>query len=231
MSQGNVTSGQNEIILISSGEAYEIISSDEDIIILDVRTPEEFNEGHLEGAFLLPVDKLEGRKDELPANKTIIVYCRSGVRSNRAADLLVENGFSRVYDMGGILDWQEEGYPVVIEVDNEGMLEFNIITVDEAYDVFLNDERHLFIDVRSVDEYSSSHIHGAVNIPVSELQDRLEEIPNDKTLIVYCNGSSCDRSRRATRILIANGFEDVRDLTGKGIFEWEEKGYPIVKEE
>jgi len=51
----------------------------------------------------------------LDKNNPIIVYCRSGVRSNRAANILIENGFSEVYDMGGILDWQEEGFPIIVE--------------------------------------------------------------------------------------------------------------------
>jgi phage shock protein E len=103
-----------EVIPISVEEVYEIIKNNQDYIILDVRTKEEFNEGHLEDAILIPVSELESRLDELPKDKPIIVYCRSGVRSRNAANMLVENGFIQIYDMGGILDWQEEGYPVEV---------------------------------------------------------------------------------------------------------------------
>ena len=109
----------SEIISISPAEVYDIITNDEDYIILDVRTQDEYNEGHLEKALLIPIDELEGRIDELDQNNPIIVYCRSGVRSNRAANILIENGFSEVYDMGGIMGWQEEGFPVVIENNTE----------------------------------------------------------------------------------------------------------------
>jgi len=98
---------------ISVEEVYEIITSSEDYIILDVRTLEEFNQGHLEGAVHIPVDDLEGRLGELPQDKPIIVYCKSGGRSKTASNLLIENGFTRVYDMsGGILEWEQKGYPI-----------------------------------------------------------------------------------------------------------------------
>jgi len=217
------------IISISPAEVYEIITNDEDYIILDVRTQDEYYEGHLEKALLIPVDDLEKVVDELPKDKPIIVYCRSGVRSRKAAEILVDNGFSQVYDMGGILKWQEEGFPVIVEEGAVSAIEF--ITVDESYEVFLNNEDYLFIDVRSEDEYKSGHVQGAINIPVGEIEDRLDEIPGDKSLIVYCNGSGCDRSGRAAGILKENGYKEVFDMIGQGIFEWEEKGYPIEKEE
>ncbi len=217
------------IISISPAEVYEIITNDEDHIILDVRTQDEYHEGHLEKALLIPVDDLEKVAHELPKDKPIIVYCRSGVRSRKAAEILVDNGFSQVYDMGGILKWQEEGFPVIVEEGAVSAIEF--ITVDESYEVFLNNEDYLFIDVRSEDEYKSGHVKGAINIPVSEIENRLDEIPADKSLIVYCNGSGCDRSGSAAGVLKENGFKNVYDMIGSGIFEWEEKGYPIEKDE
>ena len=104
-----------EIKPISPEEVYEIIKNDEDYLIVDVRTKEEYNSGHLEGALLLPVQELEERLGELPMDKPIIVYCRSGNRSRTAAEILVNNGFKQIYDMGGISDWTARGYPVIEE--------------------------------------------------------------------------------------------------------------------
>ncbi|MFC2159368.1 rhodanese-like domain-containing protein [Actinomycetota bacterium] len=104
-----------EIKPISPEEVYDIIKNDEDYLIVDVRTIEEYNSGHLEGALLLPVQELEDRLNELPMDKPIIVYCRSGNRSRTAAEILVNNGFKQIYDMGGISDWTVKGYPVVEE--------------------------------------------------------------------------------------------------------------------
>jgi len=101
------------VIYISVEEVFEIITSGGDYIILDVRTPEEFDQGHLEGVVHIPVDELEGRLGELPQDKPIIVYCKSGGRSSTAADLLIENGFTQVYNMsGGTLEWEQKGYPM-----------------------------------------------------------------------------------------------------------------------
>jgi len=80
----------------------------EDVIILDVRTEEEFRQGHIEGAILIPdydLDKLAGEK--LPdKDATILIYCRSGNRSKLASHFLIGMGYQNVYDFGGILDWR-----------------------------------------------------------------------------------------------------------------------------
>jgi rhodanese-related sulfurtransferase len=86
----------------------------DDLILLDVRTPEEWAAGHIEGATLIPLDDLGTRAaSELPKDAAIIVYCRSGNRSAEAASYLVNAGYTNVSDMGGILGWIEAGLPVV----------------------------------------------------------------------------------------------------------------------
>ena len=217
-----------EIIAISPAEVYEITNNNEDYIIIDVRTQDEYNDGHLEKALLISVDVFEDVVDTLPKDKPIIVYCQGGVRSRKAAEILVNNGFNQVYDMGGILYWIEEGFPIVVEEGAVSAILF--ISVDEAYKVFLEDNDYLFIDVRTEDEYKSGHIEGALHIPVTEFEERLDEIPKDRPIIVYCNGSSCERSVYAAGILKENYYREVYDMVGGGIFEWLEKGYPIVEE-
>lgn len=81
---------------------------------LDVRTLEEYQEAHIDGATLIPLDELEMRVDELPRDEPIVVYCRSGNRSSVGRDLLLQAGFEDVASMnGGIGKWIAEGYPVV----------------------------------------------------------------------------------------------------------------------
>ncbi len=96
---------------ISPAQAKEKIEKGGSILILDVRTREEFSDGHIKGALNIPVDELERRLDELKRYKNfeVIVYCRSGARSKRASEILVKNGFKRVYNLtGGILEWKKE---------------------------------------------------------------------------------------------------------------------------
>ena len=101
------------------------------------------------------------------------------------------------------------------------------ITVDEAYEAYNSSRNYVFLDVRSEDEYKSGHIEGAIFIPVSELDERLDELRKDNPIIAYCDGSSCARSAKAAQILINSGFSEVYNMTGEGIIEWEEKGYPF----
>lgn len=75
-------------------------------ILLDVRTPGEFNSGHIEGAINIPVNDLESRISELPADKEVVVYCRSGARSSSAKRILESKGISQVYDLGSISRWR-----------------------------------------------------------------------------------------------------------------------------
>jgi len=85
-----------------------------DVTIVDVRAESEYREGHIPDAILIPESVIKERaQEDLPGkDRTIIVYCRSGVRSARAARALVELGYTRVYDIGGILDWP---YQTVID--------------------------------------------------------------------------------------------------------------------
>ena len=84
----------------------------EDHVLVDVRTPEEFATGHIPGAINISVQTLPDRLNEIPADETIVVYCRSGNRSATATDILVNAGYAPVYDLGGIQDWVIAGYPV-----------------------------------------------------------------------------------------------------------------------
>jgi len=75
-------------------------------LLLDVRSPEEFASGHIEGAINIPVRELGGRVDELGSKAgDVVVYCQSGVRSAAAKRMLESRGFANVHDMGGISQW------------------------------------------------------------------------------------------------------------------------------
>lgn len=94
---------------ISAEDAKKIIDI-EDVIILDVRTPEEYNSGHIENAVLLPVTEIPNKAKEILPNKDakILVYCRSGNRSETAAKELINMGYTNIYDFGGIHSWPYE---------------------------------------------------------------------------------------------------------------------------
>lgn len=94
---------------ISAEDAKEIIDG-EDVIILDVRTQEEYDTGHIKNAVLLPVTDIKDKAGEILPDKNakILVYCRSGNRSATAAKELINMGYTNVYDFGGINSWPYE---------------------------------------------------------------------------------------------------------------------------
>lgn len=96
------------IINVSTEEANQLID-DKKVVVLDVRTAEEFDGGHIPNALLIPLQELEGRLEELKEEASYLVVCRSGNRSAQASEILLNNGFSNVYNMtGGMNDWSYE---------------------------------------------------------------------------------------------------------------------------
>jgi phage shock protein E len=80
----------------------------EESILVDVRTPEEFEQGSIENAINIPVDELPVRIGELKSDQQIVVFCRSGNRSSRAKEILEDNGFKKVNNGGGVGDLQTQ---------------------------------------------------------------------------------------------------------------------------
>ncbi len=95
---------------ITAQQAKEIMDSETGYVILDARTQEEFDEGHIEGAILIPEYEIAQRAEkELPdKDRLILVYCRSGRRSKIASQALVDLGYTNVKEFGGIIDWPYE---------------------------------------------------------------------------------------------------------------------------
>lgn len=98
-----------QYVKISPKDAKEIMDNGESIV-LDVRTIDEYDQGHIEGAVLLPVDEISSKAEEVLKDKKakILVYCRSGNRSATAAKALINMGYENVLDFGGIIDWPYE---------------------------------------------------------------------------------------------------------------------------
>lgn len=93
---------------ITQEEAKSIMDSTEDVIILDAREQNEYDEGHIANAILLPYTEIEDKAEEVLPDKEalILVYCRSGRRSKIAAESLAELGYTNVKEFGGIIDWK-----------------------------------------------------------------------------------------------------------------------------
>lgn len=91
---------------ISGDEAKALVK--QGALLLDVRTPAEFAEAHVDGATNIPVHELEAKLGSFPAKKGqgIVVYCKSGRRSANAAEILKKAGYTKVFDLGGMSNWK-----------------------------------------------------------------------------------------------------------------------------
>ncbi len=123
---------------ISQEEAWEMMQNESDsttdlnadlpLLVLDVRTAEEYEELHIPGAVLLPLDEIETSYEEMLPEKeqVILVYCRSGRRSKIASEFLTEAGYTNILEFGGIIDWiyeTETGPYVETAPDSETEIE------------------------------------------------------------------------------------------------------------
>ena len=101
---------ENSYEQITPAEAKEIMDSQDGYVILDVRTQEEFDEAHIDGAILIPDYEISDKAESILKDKDqlILVYCRSGRRSKLAASDLVTLGYTNVKEFGGIIDWPYE---------------------------------------------------------------------------------------------------------------------------
>jgi phage shock protein E len=101
---------QQGYINIKPEEAKEQLENNDDIILLDVRTKSEYLEEHIPGSTLIPLDELKENAESILTDKgaKIFLYCRSGRRSITAANILLELGYTNVYNLGGIIDWPYE---------------------------------------------------------------------------------------------------------------------------
>ncbi len=168
---------------------------DNSLLIVDVRTPEECRSGVYPGSINIQLDELLHRVSELGSNleREIVVYCASGGRSSYAQQMLSQLGYTRVKNGGGIsaMMAQRNAPPAAAKVSTEPLI----------------------VDVRSTDEFSGGAYPGAVNIPVDELQNRINELgAKSRDLTLYC--ASGARSGYGQRMLLQMGFTNVKNGGG-----------------
>ena len=97
---------------IAGAEAQARLSSAQPPLVLDVRTKEEFRQGHIQGSLLIPLDELSRQMQEVPTDREILVICRSGARSGIATSQLRSAGYNAFNISGGLMSWMRSGLPV-----------------------------------------------------------------------------------------------------------------------
>ena len=203
---------------IDGKQTEKLLNSDKDVLIIDVRSEYEYEKGHLLNAINLPYDD-DDFKSELNEiidykDKTVLVYCRSGNRSEKAAVKLVDNGFKNVKN---VTDGVDEYDYKLVKVDN--------ITGREA-EKMINDDKHdkdlTILDVREPKDFNNGHLLNAINIPIEDIDKRMDELRNykSKDIIVYCNTGR--KSAEVAEKLVEHGFTDVTNIVD-GVSEYDFK--------
>ncbi len=227
---------------LSSRELYERIQKREKVAILDVREENEYIGKHIPEAIWFPKSKFDRQDAKLlkkleGINKKnlVVTYCGAGHRSNYVAKKLREKGYN-AYNLDGISFWEKENLPLVRGPKLPPTQEPSIILLEEAYqNYYLLFKDVVWVDVRENEDYKRGHVRGALGIPLPEIESRLKEIPQDKEIVFYCEGTwdggSCEASRSAGRILIKNGYKQGNiKVFEDGYGAWENAGYPVEKE-
>ncbi|MBE2272081.1 MAG: rhodanese-like domain-containing protein, partial [Anaerolinea sp.] len=175
-------------------------------ILIDVRSDDEWAQGYIEGAQHIWINEFMARVSELPADKdaNIVIYCQSGVRGAIGMALMRIMGYTNVRNMsGGVNAWNNAQLPLVgvpevaaPEFDLNAYLAayvaalpetFNAVRVPDLATELAAENDLLLVDVRTTDEFAEGFIAGAINIPLNELTQHLDLLPNlDQPMVIYC---------------------------------------------
>lgn len=171
----------------------------EKYLVVDVRSAEEYNEGHLPFAINMPIDSfdkdyknIDGFKD-----KDVVLYCNTGKKSGKAADILVNNGFTKVYNADGVKQFK---YDLVKYRNVEGSTFESEIKAGKA---------KLVIDAREDKDFKAGTFEGAVNIMPDDFDAKKSQLPEDKNAPIYVFCYSGNKSAAVAKKLIEAGYTNV----------------------
>ena len=215
---------------ITPQEAFNLIQENQDnldFVIIDMRNPEEFTDGHIEDAINLDYrsETFQNKLSTLDRDKAYLIYCATGIRSGSALDMMAELDFREVYNIsGGITQWKAEELPIVYIIEE--------ITPQEAFNLIQENQDNLdfvIIDMRNPEEFTDGHIEDAINLDYRSetFQNKLSTLDRDKAYLIYC--ATGIRSGSALDIMAELAFREVYKISG-GIIQWVEEELPTIQE-
>jgi rhodanese-related sulfurtransferase len=226
---GEVFGGRPDLIESSSRLTVEQLAElrglEPGLQVIDVRGPGETAEGTVPGAREIPLAVLGDSLAGLEPTSPIVTYCAGGYRSQVAASVLAEAGFTDVADLlGGYLAWATAGLPISKPGEVTEVGPTPQVSARSAHR--LVEAGALLLDVREPDEWHAGHAPGAALMPMALVRGRQAELPRDRRIVVMCRSGG--RSAAVTDSLLAAGFDAV-NLAG-GICAWSAVGLPVTTE-
>ncbi len=214
--------------LTSTDELKEMLDENVEMLVVDARNPEEYQEVHIRGAINIPEKKFSKYLELLPVDKMsrIIFYC-NGVKcgkSKKAAKKAMDLGYANVSIYNeGMPVWEEKGLPIYAGPDYEKRVATTKISPSDLFELSKsNAAAFTLVDVRDMEEFGEGHMPGAINIPVADFAVQSGILDKKKKIIVYCNSGG--RSYNAYRKLMKLSYKDIN----QAIFaDWKEAGLPV----
>ncbi len=235
----NKERAKDEVPSVTVEELNSFIKTNENIIILDVREKSEFTEKHIPQSRNFPRSSVVLVKDlprelmkDLEKSSMIIVCCGIGARSSFIAAKLNQSGYNAYNLTGGLKEWEDNGFELVKGPKIAATDEPIAMSLEEAYEHYYKifKSQVVWVDVRTSEDYNKGHIKGAINIELNNITASFEKLPQDKSIVLYCDGAGCGQSFTAGRILIQNGYKQGKVRVLKDGYElWDKMGLPTVK--
>lgn len=230
--------------MINVPDLFAKIDAGEEMIIIDIRRPEDYAEGHLKGAWNIPYANVAEFLTKIPDDTPLFVNCYSGQTSSQTVALLNiagkyatniqggwNGGISTAEGYEAYVDTEEvtipdETYPVdeaivaaitdyYVDATSNTFSSFNFPPESLAELVDAKSEDYTILSIRSAEDYAAGHIEGAINIPFGKgMQERFSEIPTDKPVVVYCY--SGQTSSQTMAVLRMLGYEAYSLAGGMG---------------
>lgn len=181
----------------------------DEILIIDVRSPEEYQAGHIENAININIEGFEDNLSIIEDKKDfpIILYCNSGKKSGQAAEILVNNGFKDVTNADGVKQFEYN------------LVHYNELRGAQFQELIDTNKDIVLVDVRPEKQVSEEGmISGAINVPFDAVESNLDKLPKDKTIALYCNtGTKSVEVAKQLETLgytnIVNSIDGVKEYT------------------
>ena len=185
---------------IDSTKTVELIGETKNTLVIDVRDADAYAEGHLTNAINIPFDEFEEKIADLEGYKdqTIVLICNTGNKSGKAGKMLVDKGFTKVYNAEDGMD--EFDYDTVKYTNVTGR-EFEKLAAEKTDAVI--------IDLRDAKDFEKGSVKNSIHIPMDEFEVQAKEKLKDKNqeILLYCNTGT--RTAEASQILEKNGYTNV----------------------
>ena len=185
---------------IDSTKTVELANETKKTLVIDVRGADAYEKGHLANAINIPFDDFEGKISDLEGYKdqTIVLICNTGNKSGKAGQMLVDKGFTKVYNA-------EDG----MEEYDYDTVKYTNVTGSEFEKLATENKDAVILDIRDAKDFEKSSVENAVNIPMDEFESKVKkELKNkDQEILLYCNTGT--RTSEASQILEKDGYTNI----------------------